>query len=180
MPLGTELAYEYQKLATFTNLLSNITVGVAAFFAAAYLGVWIMMLSLQMSVTSGLQSASAIRVAPEVAGLEDRAAAFNERVVGLAGIVGTIPRWSLAVELLSRHISDGIVVGSLSMPAPSAVFSMSGVAATRDALNAFKKSMEEEPQFADATMPLVGIGMRKNIPFSVSFRLKDPQMLYQY
>ncbi|MBI5742525.1 MAG: pilus assembly protein PilM [Candidatus Niyogibacteria bacterium] len=180
MPLGTELAYEYQKLATFSNLLSNIAVGVAAFFATAYLGAWIMMLSLQMSVTSGLQNASMVRVAPEMAGLEDRATAFNERVASLAGIVGTIPRWSLAVELVSRHISDGITISALSMPAPSAVFSMTGIAATRDSLNAFKRSMEEEPQFAEVAMPLVGIGMRKNIPFSVSFRLKDPQVLYQY
>lgn len=180
MPLGTELAYEYQKLATFSELLSNITVGVAIFFAAAYLGVWIMMLSLQMSVTSGLQNASTIRVAPELAGMEDRARAFNERVASLAGLVVTIPRWSLAVDVISRHIGDGIVVSALSMPAPSAVFSMTGVAATRDSLNAFKKSMEDETAFADVAMPLVGVGMRKNIPFSVSFRLKDPQILYRY
>jgi Tfp pilus assembly protein PilN len=180
MPLGTETAYEYQKLAAFSELLTNSIVGVAIFFAVAYLGVWALMISLQVNAVNALQGASIAAIPTDSAGLEARANDFNARVGQLAGIARTIPRWSIAVEMIGKYLDHGVVINSLNMPSPAASFSITGVASTREALKIFTKSLEESEYFTGVVVPLTGASLRANIPFSATFMLKDPQSLYQY
>lgn len=181
MPLGTEKAYEYQKASAFSNLAANIVIGVSIFFATAYLGSWLLMTSLQQNTTSALESATAIRISPESATLEERARAFNSQVANAAAIATQIPRWSVVMTILEKYLgNENITISNISMPSPVSAFNITGVALNREALNNFKRQLENAEELTNVTLPLSGVGLRANIPFSVSLYLKNPQMLYQY
>lgn len=179
MPVGTEEAYDNQKAITFSEFISNITIGLAVFFSAAFIGVWIMMISLQQNFSNRLSILDS-RPAQGAGDLESRAMAFNDLTGKANSILGKLPRWSIALEELKSRVAPGILINSFSSSLPADAINMAGTAQTRPQLNLFKKTLEESPMFMEIKLPLTNLEQKENIPFSVSFRLKDPNVLIAY
>ena len=55
---------------------------------------------------------------------------------------------------------------------------ITGVSKDRETLNLFKKSLQESPYITGVELPINNLEQKENIPFSISFHLKDPSMLY--
>jgi len=47
-------------------------------------------------------------------------------------------------------------------------------------LNQFKKTFQESPMFFEVELPIANIEQKSEIPFSLSFRIKEPANLYYH
>jgi Tfp pilus assembly protein PilN len=177
MPVGTEEAYEYQKATVFTEFTASLIIGLSVFFSGIFIIAWLMMLSIQQNALNQLESFSSVPLPAGSVELEEKANRFNELVSQTANIVKTFPRWSILLEELKLRVIPGISISNFSLPSPEATFSLNGIAENRDTLNRFKKSLEESPLLAEIKLPLTDLEKKEKIPFSISFKLKDPSIL---
>ncbi len=178
MPIGTEQAYENQKAVAFAGFISSITVGLSIFFSVAFIGVWILMISVQQGFRSRLESLNSLPLPVDAAELENRAKNFNGLIADTGGILRNLPKWSGVLEELKARVIPGVIITNFSMPSSQDAINMTGVAQNRSQLNMFKKILEESPMFTAINMPLTNIELRENVPFSLSFKLKNPGALY--
>ncbi len=178
MPVGTEQSYENQKAVAFAGFISSVLIGLSIFFSAAFIGVWILMISVQQGFRSRLENLNSLPLPADAAELENRAKNFNGLIVEAGGILGTLPKWSGVLEELKARAISGIIISNFSIISPQDAISATGIAQNRSQLNMFKKILEESPLFTEINLPLTNIELRENIPFSVSFRLKNPTSLY--
>ena len=172
MPIGTEEAYENQKALAFAEFLSAIVIGLSAFFAVVFVGVWILMTSVQQSFNGRLQSLISLPLPTDAPEIESRARNLNETVGKASNILGTIFTWSGLLEELKSRTIPGIAINSVSLPAPDATMNLTGIAQNRPQLNSFKKSLEESSLLTEVALPLANLEMKESIPFLISFRLR--------
>ena len=178
LPIGTEEAYAYQKATAFVVLLRNITIGVAVFFVAAFLSAYLFMLSLSQSATRTVTTLSSTPISPDLIEKEARIKHINALAETGGAILAETPAWNIVLqELISRTI-DGIVISNFSAPSITSKMSISGTAHNRSTLNQFKKSLQESTMLTEVELPTANLEQKENIPFSVSFRFKDPSILY--
>lgn len=179
LPVGTEEAYEYQKAAAFSKFIAHAAVGLAIFWSAIFFGSWLLLLTIQENSNKELTALSALPASTLNLALEDRARGFNDLVAETHSILAVFPSWSIVIEELKAQITPGISVTALSLPAPDAVMSLSGVAATRADLNKFKKSLGGFGLISEVALPITNLEQKASIPFSVTFRMRDPQVLFR-
>lgn len=178
MPVGTEQAYQYQKAITFIEFVSNLTIGLSIFFVVAFIGVMLFMNSLQQRSNEQLSHLNTEQASEGSVELEERADATNLLLQNLSDISGTFPRWSPVTEEMRLRIIPGILVTSASITNPEAPLTINGTAKTRAILNDFKKKLSESTLFTEVNIPLNYLDQRENIPFTASFKLKDPDLVY--
>lgn len=178
MPVGTEDAYKYQKTTVFAEFLSNVAVGLSLFFIAVYLGALALMMSIQQNTLSRVERLNSSVPASDYANLESRAAKFNEMVIAASSTLKSIPSWSLVMEELQSKVTEGVVVNEVLMPSPEGVMKIKGIAKNRNQLNLFRKSLEQSNLFTEVKLPLTNLEQKENIPFSLTFRIKDLISIY--
>ncbi|MBI5147850.1 MAG: pilus assembly protein PilM [Parcubacteria group bacterium] len=178
MPIGTEEAYEYHRAAAFSEFVSNVVVGVSALIAAAFLGVWLMMTSIQSGLTERIGRLEAVPLPQSDLELRERAEKLNALTGPLAVLSARSPKWSIFLKELRKTALPGISITNIAVSSPTESIGVSGVAANRGELNAFKKTLENSGFFSDIAMPLTNLEQREKISFSVSFRLKDQNSIY--
>jgi len=178
LPVGTSQAYEYQKAILFTEFISSIVIGLSVFFAAVFVGSLFLLTNVQQRTEEQLRRLSALPVPQDAAALQARKAIFDQAITTAAPLVKTFPRWSVFLQTLKAATPAGITITSLSLPSPAATFTMSGIADTRQTLNTFRKALDSTPLFAAVELPLTNLDQRSNVPFSISFRLADPTILF--
>ena len=176
MPIGTEEAYEKQRAISFMHFISSAVIGLSVFFSFAFIATLIMMISLRQNFNDKLSILNS-NPNPSGAGLEEKAVQFNELVAMANKILNETPKWSVALEELKARKIDDITVSSLSASSVNDYFNMAGIAKSRPQLNLFKKIMEESPLITEVNVPINNVGMKENIPFSMTFKLKTPIML---
>ena len=76
--------------------------------------------------------------------------------------------------------SGGITVTAVSFPSPDGVLSISGIAHDRISLNVFKKSLVDSSMFIEVNLPLNNLDKKEAIPFSITFKLKDPASIIDH
>lgn len=177
MPVGTEEAYDYQKAVVFSGFLSNIIIGLSVFFAAAFFGVWLLMVAIQQNLSSRIETFSLAPPSKESLEIENQARNFNELTKISREIIKIFPRHSVIFDELKPLVPSGIAITQASFSSGGKI-SLAGAARSRIELNSFKKKLEESGSFSDINMPLANLEMRENIPFSVAFQLKNQSLLY--
>lgn len=178
MPIGTKQAYELQKAAAFSAFIRNLAVSMSVFFIAAFLGTWLFMLSLQKNTLRQLDILNALPPPPGGQSLENRAESFNAQVATINNLLKSHFDWTPVITEISNRTSAGITITELNLGNPSESFSLKGSAATRQELNDYKKSLESSNILGSITIPLANLEQKSDIPFSVSFQLKNPQAFY--
>lgn len=178
LPVGTEEAYAYQKATTMISLIRNMTIGVSLFFIIAFLGAYLFVFSLSQNSTQAIATLSAGAVPPELLAKEARINNINAITNTASELLAKTPLWSTVLDELQARITDGITVSSVSLPGIAEKFSLTGVAHDRAVLNLFKKSLQESAMFSEVDLPITNLEQKELIPFSVSFRLKDPTAIY--
>lgn len=178
LPIGTEEAYAYQKATTFVALIRNITIGVSVFFTMAFIVAYLFMLSLSQSASRTITTLSSSPVSPELAEQESRIERVNALTETASLLLAETPVWSTVLTELTELTIDGIVVSNFSAGSLAGTMTMSGTARNRATLNQFKKLLQDSVMLADVGLPITNIAQRENLPFSISFRLKDPSVVY--
>ena len=174
LPIGTEEAYAYQKATTFIVLMRNLIVGVSVFFALAFLGVYLFMLNANRTVAT----LSIPTVPKEILDKEAWVGRLNTVTETTQTLISQTPLWSIVVTEINARIIPGIKISSLNATLLTEGMSLTGTAKDRSTLNQFEKNLKESPLLTDVTIPLANLEQRENIPFSATFRIKDPGVLY--
>lgn len=178
LPIGTEEAYAYQRATTFATLLRNLVVGVSIFFIVAYLATYLFMISLTKNTTEQMTTITAGAVSPELAEKEQRVKDINALTETGAGFLAQMPTWDVVLTELVARTPSGVTISSFSAPAFTGGMSISGSAVNRTVLNSYKKILQDSPLLAEVDIPLTNLEKKDALPFTASFRLKDPSALY--
>lgn len=178
LPVGTEEAYAYQKATTFAVLIRNTTIGTSVFFMLAFFSIYLFMTSLLQNASHTVTTLSTTPVSPDLVEKESRVKNANALALTGAAILSGAPAWDVVLDELSLRMIDGIVVSNFSAPSVTDRMSLSGTARDRVTLNQFKRSLQESPLLADIEIPTANLEQRESIPFSASFRLRDPSKAY--
>lgn len=175
LPLNTQAMYESEKAIVFTAFLRNTTIGIACFFILAYIGVWVLMSTLQANASKNVLTLSTSEGRALALLEEAKIKEFNE-FVRVAGTISTqTPQWSPLIEELQSLTSDNITISSMLIGSPESPIHLTGVAKNRAQLNLFKKTLEQTGTFKDIVLPLANLDQKENIPFSISISLRDPE-----
>lgn len=178
LPIGTEEAYDRQKMSAFAEFWSNAIVGVSLLVTVTFLGAWAFMTSLQESALRGAATFTQDAGDSAPSDAEERAMRWNAIVEKGLAVAPSLPRWAGTVQGIADLTTDGIIIHGLSLPSPSSVMEIRGVARDRSALNGYKKRLTESELLDGVSLPLTNLEFRRDIPFSISFSLKDPSLLF--
>jgi hypothetical protein len=127
---------------------------------------------LLLRVRAAAISPTDAQAAASAQGIEDSVRAATAK----AAAVGAVAREERMASVIERVISRrtaGIVISGLSFRrGDSGAISLSGVAATREGLVSFVKSLEAEPAFSNVVLPVSALAKGKDISFSISLTSK--------
>jgi len=178
LPVGTEEAYSYQRATTFIVLMRNLVISISIFFVSAYLVTYISMLSMLQKGTQQLTTLSSSVIPPELVEKEKLIGEINTITETGLNFLSQMPIWSVVITELVLRTPDGITISTFSAPNFTDRFSIVGNARNRETLNNYKKTLQESAMLSEVELPLTNLDKEESVPFSISFRLKDPSALY--
>lgn len=176
IPVGTEEAYELEKAKAFATFILNISIAVMIFFIVAYIGAWLIMVQIQHTATNRFAQVNNTPAPEGAAEFETRAIRLNNYLDVSDAILTKSPRWSFIIGSLSKLVPQGVKIHTISLPAYNSQFSIAGVAASRPILNGFRSTLETSSIFSGVTLPLSNLDKTGDIPFSMTFSLKEPEL----
>lgn len=179
LPVGTEEAYAFQKKTTFAVLVRNITIGVSLFFVVTFLAAYLFIFSLAQSASRAV-TANISGTPPQFAKEEAFVKQVNALTETAEKIFAEAPRWSTIIKEVDALIISGIIVSNFSAGSITEEFSLTGTARDRTTLNQFKKSLQESPLLTTVNIPIANLELKEKIPFTATFRIKDPGAVYYY
>ncbi len=178
MPVGTEEAYAKQERIVFIKLIGDVITFLAIFITISFLAVWLIMVSVKSSVDAQVGITS-VPLSTESQQIETKVVKLNSLMGILLDIDGKSPRFSIVLEEIKTRTIAGITIISVSIPGPDSVINLSGVASQRKDISAFRTAMAASALFGDVQSPPSNLDKRTDIPFTMTFKLKDPSILYR-
>lgn len=178
LPIGTVEAYEFQKSKIFITLIRNTIIGVSLFFLLTFLAAYLFIFSLAETIN---RAENNIPVAPaplDVAQKESLIKEVNSLTLVSQAILSNTPNWSVLIDEINSRTTNGIIILNFRVPSIKDTMIIAGVSKNREALNLFKKSLQESTYITGVELPINNLEQKEDIPFSISFHLKDPNMLY--
>lgn len=178
LPVGTEEAHENKKDLAFTKFISDTVTAISLFFVLAYIGAWIFIGLIAGGLDAQIGELASIPLPQNAVRVETQAKEFNSLVSVINQIDKDSPRWSRPLNELRNRTTPGISIRTINITSPTNPININGVASTREALNAFRRSIEESEMFTNISLPITNLELRRDIPFSMSFSLVDQSILY--
>jgi len=176
LPIKTSEAYEYQKIKIFIVLIRNIIIGVSLFFIGTFIASYLFIFSLSQKTNISDQNL----YAPIYSINENEA--LIKKVNGLTSISKTIisetPNWSILINEIRLRTINGIVISNFKVVSINEPILIIGISKNRDILNQFKKSLQESTYLSSVELPITNLEQKGDIPFSLTFKIKDPNMFY--
>jgi len=177
LPVGTAEAYAYQQTTTFIELIRNIMIGVSIFFLLTFFASYLLIFSLYQTANKS-SNLSVSPVSPEMSQKQDWINKINLLTSASMSILSSTPSWDILLNEINSHVIDGIIISSFNSTSIGDQMSIVGTARDRSVLNEFKKSLQDSTYLTSVELPIANLEQKTDIPFSISFRLKDPSMLY--
>jgi Tfp pilus assembly protein PilN len=177
-PISPQKAYKYHKAVSFTSILTKLVIGLSIFFAASFLGTWVMMITLQQQEAGKTDDINNLPSMPDLTAVEQKIQTANTLISNTAGILKNSPQWSILIGELKGKIIDGITINSLNMPSAESAITITGMAQNRQILNNFRDKLKSSEMLTNIKLPLTNLEQREGIPFTISFQLKNPQSIY--
>ncbi len=178
LPISTEEAYKYQKIKTFVNLIRNIIIGMSIFFVATFLAAYFFIFSLSQTIKNNTSNITVSPVSGDIAEKEALIQETNSLTGVSSTILSTTPNWSILIDEVSSRVISGITISSFSITNIGDKISVTGISSDRDTLNKFKKVLQESSYLTAIDLPITNLEQKTDIPFSINFKIKDPNMLY--
>ena len=178
MEIGTEKAYHQEKINTTVNFFIGISTALAIFFAVMFGGTWFMLAMMQNNYSQQISSFNLSASSENASTLREQASTFNDITSQVSSLVKKEPNWSKVTSEIKNKTTAGVIISNLSLPSASGQFSITGLAVNREAINNLKKSFESSSMFSEVNIPLNNLGKKVDIPFSMTFKMKDGQLIY--
>lgn len=178
LPVGTVKAYEFQKTKIFILLIRNIIIYVSIFFLFAFLASYILIFSLSQIVNNTVANIAMTQATPDVEVKEALVKKVNSMTMISSSILSSTINWSILIDEIKSRTINGIIISSFNAPSINEHMSIVGIASNRDTLNQYKKSLQDSTYLSAVELPITNIEQKADIPFSISFNIKDPNILY--
>jgi len=178
LPVGTVEAYKYQKIKTFIVLIRNISIGVSIFFLFAFLAIYFYIFSLSQTIKNVSSNVIVSPISKDMAEKEALIQRINSISTVGASILSSTVNWSILIDEINSRVISGITVFSFGATSVSEKVYISGIASNREILNKFKKTLQDSTYLTSVELPITNLEQKGDIPFSVTFMIKDPSMLY--
>ncbi|MFZ2310121.1 MAG: pilus assembly protein PilM [Patescibacteria group bacterium] len=178
MEIGTEKAYHQEKINTTVNFFIGISTALAIFFAAVFSATWFMLAMMQNNYSQQISSFNLSPSAENASTLREQASTFNSLTSQISSLIKKEPSWSKVTNEIKSKTTSGVIINNLSLPSANGQFSVTGLAINREAINNLKKSFESSEMFSEVNIPLNNLGKKVDIPFSMTFKMKDGQLIY--
>jgi len=174
MESGTEEAYEQKKALTFADFLTKTSLLVAAFFVLAYAATWILVVRIEENFNKQITMVTSRPDQGAAVELEQTVAKYNSRIGQTSILAKEEISWSKLLMLINKTLPPGLAVTNLTAGSLNSPITLVGISKDRPALKAFKKNLDESPDFKDIVLPQTNLEKRNDIPFMASFNLADP------
>lgn len=178
LPISTTEAYEYQRTKAFISLVRNMAIVISIFFVASAALSYSYLFSILQSTNNKIINIQTQNVSEDTSNKEKLVQRINTLSLTAQAILSNTPKWSLLINEIHSKVIDGIVISSFNAPSVGEVMSITGVARTRYLLNQFKETLQKSSYLTDIQLPITNLEQKGDIPFLISFRVKDPSMLY--
>jgi hypothetical protein len=179
MEIGTEKAYAQEKANLNANFLVGTSITLALFFVAIFFATWSFMSMMQNNYNKRISSLSLLPSSENGVLLKEKADNFN-RLISQASIMSKQEIvWSTVIDEIRSKTNDNIKINTLSLPSADGLLTISGNAKDRDSINNFKTSFEESALFGDINIPLNNLGKKEDIPFSLTFKIKNSELIHK-
>ncbi len=173
LPVGTESLYETQKAISFAKSIFFLISALASFYVIAFMAVFVFVSFLGSGINRQMELRSNIPLPTEYLQMEAATKEFNGYVNDLSVIhLKTKDDYAAALSSIAKLNIPGISLTGLNFDNLSKPISISGIAANRESLGAFKLQMEKFNLFNDINFSVQNIAQKSNIPFSASLYLK--------
>ena len=178
LPVGTVEAYKYQKIKTFIVLIRNIIIGVSIFFLFAFLATYFYIFSLSQTIKNVSTNALVSPISKDMVEKENLIQRINSISVVSTSILSNTVSWSTLIDEINSRVISGITIFNFGATSISEKIYISGIASNREILNKFKKTLQDSTYLANVELPITNLEQKGDIPFSITFMIKDPSMLY--
>jgi hypothetical protein len=178
MNIGTEKAYKQEKINSTTNFLISLNAALAIFFFAAFMATWSLISIIQNNYIKQISSFYILPSSENSMILNEKVADFNSLIDQMSVIVQKEPLWSKVIEETKNKVVVGISINNIALSSIDGLLSITGIAINREAINALKQSFESSEIFGEVAIPLDNLGKKVDIPFSMTFRIKSPELIY--
>jgi|GEM_PF-6010409 Competence protein A. len=172
MSIDTEQAYHQEKANGTTTLIVSISITLSVFFAGVFLAAWYFMLALQNNYNQRI-SAWSNTSSESTTSISDKANTFNNLIGQTSALIKKEVAWSKIITEIKNKTTSNIIISNISIPGASTEISITGTAANREAINTLKTSFESSTIFTEINIPLNNLEKKVNIPFSMTFKLKN-------
>jgi len=178
LPIGTEEAYAYQRITSFALLMRNLIISVSMFFTVTYIATYFFMYSVLQNTSGQITTLSDSDTPLELIEKEQQIIDVNSITETGVLFLSQTPMWSTVLEEIAKITPDGITISMFSAPIFNEKMFFTGTAINRVTLNDYKKTLQESSLLSEVELPLTNLEKKEGIPFTISFRLKDPSGLY--
>lgn len=178
LPIGTKEAYAYQQMTTFIVLIRNLIIGVSIFFLFTFIASYLFIFSLSQTISKTNKNTPFTPAPPDMIQKEARIKKVNEINETSKNILSSMPMWSILLDDVNSRTIEGIMISNFSILSINDPIQIIGIAKDRETLNLFKKSLQSSMYLTNVELPIANLEQKGNIPFSMSFRLINPNMLY--
>lgn len=176
MPIGTESAYERQRLISFLDFFQKLAVAFGGFFIILFLGVFVLVSVIYQNASKNMTKYQA-EIPSGITTINEAAAVFNQRINQLTQIEKKSPNWENLFLELDKITNSGLIIGNLNVGVGQPI-GISGFAKNRENLLQLKSDLEQSPIFMPIILPLSLLIGKENIYFSFKLELKNPSIIY--
>lgn len=174
LPIGTESLYERQKIESFGGSILIAALTMIIFYIAAFSLSLFFLSYISADINRQMDSRSNMPMPGDYAKINQETQEFNSYVSDLSQIFSkTDIDYGAVMEKISGLNSNGVSLLSISVENISGVISVSGVASSRENLNAFKSKLSNSADFSNTKFFVQNIAQKSSIPFNASFNLKQ-------
>lgn len=179
MAVGTELAYDRQRLFSLVDFFQKFLIGFGGFLIILFSGVLLMVDSISVDIDELIQKEQ--NFPKEMIAMKEKAILVNDRIAKISGINAITPNWENIFREIDNFTTIGIPIGSIHGMGvnSSGEISLSGVADTREILITLKNYLNNSSVFEASALPLSLFLSDKNIDFSFKASMKNPEFLYK-
>ncbi len=177
MPIGTELAYERQRLISFLDFFQKLTVALGGFFLILFLGT-ILLLNIIFNINAKTFVEYRAIIPEGLSTIKTAVNAVNNRTEQLSQIFKITPKWENLFVEIDKLVNSGLTINVIEISSDQTV-NVSGFARDRNSLLQLKSTLENSEIFASPPIPLSVLIGKENIPFSLKLQLKNKNLIYQ-
>jgi len=178
MEVGTEKAYKQEKANLSADFFMGVSIALSVFFIAIFFATWSFISLMQSNYNKRISTLSLLPGSENGILLKEKADMFNSLISETSLLMQGEASWSKVIEEIKNKLSEDVKISTLSLPSADGVFTITGTATNREAVNKLKRSFESSDLFSSIDIPLNNLGKKIDIPFSMTFKIKDSKLIY--